>query len=773
MRIVADFHLHSKYSRATSRDMDLEHIAKFAKYKGINLVGSGDFTHPFWFSQLKEKLQELDSGFLKLKKGNGPYFILTAEISNIFTQNGKVRKIHTILLAPSFETVAKINERLTSLGNLYADGRPIFGLPIYDLAALILEIDSRCVLVPAHAWTPWFSIFGSNSGFDSIEECFGKLSDQIYAIETGLSCYDEETEVLTEGGWKKFSHVTQEDKFCTLNVDTEEIEYQKPQKIYKSRYRGKMYRLKTKRVDLFVTPNHNLLYAPADFRTPRRFRLKEASKLFGRSKILRKDGIWKGDMPRYFTLPKVTMRHGSKWHSGFRVKSAKKLPIKPWLKFFGFWIAEGWASEGKDGDYNVCLAVQKSSLKAEMLKIIKELNYNPYSDDKIIRVRDYQLFSYLKQFGRASQKYVPLEVKRLSKELLVLFLDYYLQGDGHIYGRSGKGRSATTISTRLRDDLQEIALKTGDSAYYKLHYKKGTPFPALSQRKEYEQSTDSWNIYFIRRNRHTIIPSEMKKYGRKEGWVMDYDGVVYCVSVPNRTVYIRRNGIPLWCGNSDPPMNWRLSALDKISLISCSDAHSPQNIGRELTVFELENPSYDEIIESLKTKNPKKLLYTVEFFPEEGKYHFDGHRVCNVSFSPEKSKAHNNICPVCHKPLTIGVLHRVDDLADRQEVIKPEIFPGFKSLVGLLEIIAESIGQVKTSQKVLQEYLKLVNFYGSEFQILVDLPLEKLSQISPKILEGIKLVRQGKVKVEPGYDGVYGKVQVFSKVEAPLQGSLF
>ncbi|PIR70728.1 MAG: DNA helicase UvrD [Candidatus Nealsonbacteria bacterium CG07_land_8_20_14_0_80_40_10] len=411
MRVVADFHLHSKYSRATSRDMDLDNISKWANFKGIDLVGTADFTHPFWFSEIKKKLEQLPNGLLKLKDGKGPNFILTTEISNIYTWQGKVRKIHLLIFAPSIDTVLKINNKLSTVGNLYADGRPIIGISAYNLAQIIFDIDPRCVIVPAHAWTPWFSIFGSKSGFDKIEECFQDLSDKIFAIETGLS--------------------------------------------------------------------------------------------------------------------------------------------------------------------------------------------------------------------------------------------------------------------------------------------------------------------------------------------------------------------------SDAQMNWRLSALDKISLISCSDAHSPQNLGRELTVFDLPEPSYEGIMDALKTKNPQKILYTVEFFPEEGKYHFDGHRACNIVLSPKEAKTAKNICPVCKKPLTIGVLHRVDDLADRDENYQAPNFPGFKKLVPLQEVIAISLGQGKVSQAVMQEYLKLINIYGNEFNILVDTPLEKLTANQPKVLEGIKAMRQGQIKVEPGYDGVYGKVEIILPKDELSQESLF
>ncbi|GAI23588.1 unnamed protein product, partial [marine sediment metagenome] len=167
MKFVADLHLHSKYSRATSPSMDLENLTKWAKIKGIKVLGTGDFTHPQWFENLKEKLEPAEPGLFKLKKGDGETrFLLSAEISCIYSKGGRVRKIHIIIFAPSFDVVEKINAQLGWIGNLKSDGRPILGLDAKELAKIVLNTSSDCLLIPAHAWTPWFSIFGSKSGFD-------------------------------------------------------------------------------------------------------------------------------------------------------------------------------------------------------------------------------------------------------------------------------------------------------------------------------------------------------------------------------------------------------------------------------------------------------------------------------------------------------------------------------------------------------------------------------------------------------------------------------
>jgi uncharacterized protein (TIGR00375 family) len=384
--------------------MDLENLDKWAKIKGVKILGTGDFTHPEWLKSLKEELEPAEAGLFKLKKSNSETrFILTAEISCIYTKKDRVRKIHIIVFAPSFEVVEKINVQLGWIGNLKSDGRPILGLDAKELAKIVLGASENCLVVPAHIWTPWFSLFGSKSGFDSIEECFEDYSKYIYAGETGLS--------------------------------------------------------------------------------------------------------------------------------------------------------------------------------------------------------------------------------------------------------------------------------------------------------------------------------------------------------------------------SDPAMNWRLSALDKITLISNSDAHSPAKIGREANVFDTEI-NYQAIVDAIKNKDPKKFLYTVEFFPEEGKYHFDGHRNCNIRSSPQETKKYNGICPVCGKPLTVGVLNRVEELADRPEGFKPEGVIPFKSLVPLEEIIADVLGQGTGTKQVEKEYNGLVEKLGSEFNVLLDASKEKLASVTlPEIVEGIIKVREGRVIKEPGYDGVYGKIRIFSQGE--------
>ena len=219
--------------------------------------------------------------------------------------------------------------------------------------------------------------------------------------------------------------------------------------------------------------------------------------------------------------------------------------------------------------------------------------------------------------------------------------------------------------------------------------------------------------------------------------------------------------------SSDPAMNWRLSALDRYSLISNSDSHSPSKIGREANVFNCEL-SYQAIREALRTKDKSKFLYTIEFYPEEGKYHYDGHRLCGVRFSPLESKAHKNLCPKCGKPLTIGVMNRVDQLADRPEGFKPDNAIPFKNLIPLDEIVADVKGMGKASKAVEQEYRGILSKFGTEFEVLGKVPEEDLRKgMDSRLAEAIIRTRQGKVNIAAGYDGEYGKVSIFGDDDKP------
>jgi uncharacterized protein (TIGR00375 family) len=411
MKFIADLHIHSRFARATSREMSLESLWRWAQLKGISVIGTGDFTHPEWYREMKVKLDVLQGTKLfRLKKPcmdsdlpescrSDVYFMLTAEVSCIYSKRGKVRKIHCLLFAPDFPSVAGIRGVLSGIGKLSSDGRPILGLDAKELLKIVMDISDEVMFVPAHAWTPHFAVFGAASGFDSLEECFDELTPHIYAIETGLS--------------------------------------------------------------------------------------------------------------------------------------------------------------------------------------------------------------------------------------------------------------------------------------------------------------------------------------------------------------------------SDPPMNWRLSSLDGITLISNSDAHSPSKLGREANIFDTV-VSYKSISEAIKTR--RGFLGTIEFFPEEGKYHYDGHRACGVALSPTETIKHNYLCPVCGKKVTVGVMHRVDKLADRKEGFRPPDALPFYSLIPLKEIIAEAMKIGVNTKTVDKEYFGILEKLGNEFKILMESPLNEIAEAgSPLLSEAIGRMRSGNVHIAPGFDGEYGKIQIFEE----------
>ncbi len=390
--------------------MTLEHLHCWAQLKGVTLLGTGDFTHPERLAEIREKLVPAEAGLYRLRRsffndGEVPRscrkkvrFLLSAEISTIYSRGGKTRKVHHLLLARNLPAVQKINRTLARVGNLESDGRPILGLDSRDLLKIVLESHPENLLIPAHAWTPHFSVFGAFSSFSSLQECYGDLASEIFAIETGLS--------------------------------------------------------------------------------------------------------------------------------------------------------------------------------------------------------------------------------------------------------------------------------------------------------------------------------------------------------------------------SDPPMNRRLTQLDGIRLISNSDAHSLPKLMREATIFDTDL-SYPALREALRPGGDEKgLAGTIEFFPEEGKYHYDGHRSCGVCLSPAETRREKGRCPVCGKVLTLGVLHRVEDLADRREGEIPSSGRPYQSLIPLPEILAEVLGVGAGSKKVDREYRRLLSALGDEYAILTKIPLSALRAESPPIATAVGCVRTGKVCIRPGYDGVYGRIGI-------------
>ncbi|GIW65142.1 MAG: helicase UvrD [Candidatus Parcubacteria bacterium] len=411
MEFFADLHLHSKYSRACSKNLDLENLSYYSKLKGLKFLITGDFTHPLWFREISQKLEEVYDGVYKVKGSSDEiYFLLGGEISSIFSRQGLVKKIHYVVILPKFELVEKLNKKLSLSFNLKSDGRPILGLDVIDFMKIIFDIYDKAIFIPAHIWTPWFSLYGSMSGFDSISEAFGPYLNKVTAVETGLS--------------------------------------------------------------------------------------------------------------------------------------------------------------------------------------------------------------------------------------------------------------------------------------------------------------------------------------------------------------------------SDPNMNWRLPELDNFSIVSFSDAHSPHphRLGREATLFRLNQISYLNIYQAMKEPNESnKILMTVEFFPEEGKYHYDGHRLCGVRFSPEEAKKNNYVCPVCDKRVTIGVMSRVGKLAQRPASFIDPQRPTFKRTTPLTQILGQIFSTEPTSKKIFSMYLEIINELGPELNILIGkYDQELMNQKYPLVWEALKKIDEGDITLEPGYDGEYGKVLINTEKKESL-----
>jgi len=243
-------------------------------------------------------------------------------------------------------------------------------------------------------------------------------------------------------------------------------------------------------------------------------------------------------------------------------------------------------------------------------------------------------------------------------------------------------------------------------------------------------------------------------FGSKSG----FDSIEECFEEYAKDIYALETGL-----SSDPGMNWRWSKLDRFSLISNSDSHSPSKIGREANVFDTEM-SYNSIIDALKAKDNKKFLYTVEFFPEEGKYHYDGHRNCKVRLNPVETRKNKGICSVCGKPLTVGVMNRVEELADRPEGFVPQKKIPYKKMIPLAEIISDVMDVADSSKAVDAEYRAIVPRFGTEFEVLIELQEELLlNKLPKKIARAIINVRNGNVNILPGFDGEYGKIEILKE----------
>lgn len=378
-------------------------------------------------------------------------------------------------------------------------------------------------------------------------------------VDFMAGCYDDKTEILTEDGWKFFRELTYTDSVCTLNQENNGIQYQFPIRIIEKPYRGKMLLISSKQVNLAITPDHNMYVAKRQAQYKRRqwqFMLHSADTIYRRPVLFKKDGVWEGEDIEYFILPS-TIYNGNSYQPQQLIQE-RSLAIEPWLQFFGFWLAEGFTV--REHGYTSGVCNNNRILLYEIQQILKDLGFNSTINLPQVDIYSKQLFTYLTQFGHAENKFIPQWIKNLPPNRLKTLLHWYARGDGYTSTDNRRNTNRLicwTSSTKLRDDLQEIALKVGWSANYNLATKKGEQNKMKDGRIITAQH-DNWSVSFNTRQNTPINNSiynewVAKRRGKnlktRELWI-DYDGMVYCVEVPNHVIYVRREGKPVWCGNS-------------------------------------------------------------------------------------------------------------------------------------------------------------------------------------------------------------------------------
>jgi len=831
MKFIADFHLHSKYSRATSPQMDLENLDKWAKIKGIKVLGTADFTHFEWFKNLKEKLEPAEPGLFKLKNSDSQTrFILTAEISCVYSKKGKVRKIHIIVFAPSFEIVDKINTHLGWIGNLKADGRPILGLDAKELAKIVLNTSEDNLIVPAHCLPP-DTYLHSNPGIKKIKDI--SIGDKVYTHKGRLK---------------------------------------KVKQIYARFYGGPIYNIKPYnfRIGLKTTAEHpfyiiktykdckncpHTICKPSCAYYQKRGCTHPYFKKYHSQWVQAKD-IEKGDVlifPRFNEvvkdikkiklggyLPKKQFEVSRNKISCSQGRTDKKLNNsikvdKNFCRLIGYYISEGY-TDNRDS-ISFCFNRDERNYVKDLKSLMKEIF--GLSSPRIYKrknTRGIEIIYFSKILAKVFSKffYNHPDVKRAhTKCLPAWMLNLPLEKQVEIFQGWWRGDAGATSSRELMNQMKIILLRLGiipsineqtkENFNEKYVHKLGNRIV-----KAQHNQFIFYNLSFFQDLFRLLKAPEFKKFNtklnRRHGWVdkkyiylpardieiKNYKGEVYNLEVEGDNSYLSEftavhNCLTPWFGifgsksgfdsveecfgdyskyiyaletglSASPPMIWRIPDGRRVTLISSSDAHSAQKIGREANVFDTEI-SYPKILEAIKAKDPQKFLYTIEFFPQEGKYHYDGHRLCGISLSPAESKKYNNICPNCGRPLTIGVLNRVEELADRPEGFKPQGAIPFKSLIPLEQIIADAINQGVGTIQAEKEYKNLIEKFNSEFEVLLNASKEDLEKFTlPEIALGIIRAREGKVFIEPGYDGVYGKIRIFSEGEQKKlskQGTLF
>lgn len=374
----------------------------------------------------------------------------------------------------------------------------------------------------------------------------------------GGSCYDKETEILTENGFRFFKDLDKDEKVACLNPENNQLEYYKPKSFIKEKFKGNLQCGINSLIDYAVTPNHKMYVSIPDNISEKKlnFNLISSEEVFGKNMHFKKDAIWNGEEKEFITIPALC----GDYKDNKKYNTDKKIPMDLWLKFFGFWIAEGWTSKTKNLKQTGICQVKSNEYLNELFCDLKTMGYNPTytKDGNQVRVFDMQLWEYLIQFGGAYEKFIPGEILNLSARQLKILLDWYLKGDGSVeiggerfdkrYNKMSKfsynRKRAYTISKRLSDNIQEICLKIGILSTVS---NRGIRNSKMKDGREVNGKYDALVISIgsggIRSRKTPLLRSENQ-------FEKPYDDFVYCVNVPHNIIYVRRNGKTMWCGNS-------------------------------------------------------------------------------------------------------------------------------------------------------------------------------------------------------------------------------
>lgn len=806
--MISDLHIHSRFSRACSKNIDFENLVKWAKIKGLDLLGTGDFTHPVWLQEIKDKLKSNGKGFYSYM---GFPFIISGEVSLIYTQD-RGRRIHLVVLVPSIEIAEKINSYFDTKGRRDYDGRPIFKIPGDEFVKEMMKISKDIEIIPAHCLVP-DSFIHTKDGLKKIKE-----------INIGEF-------VLTHKG-----------------------RYQIVKNIYNRQFSGEIIEIvpACMKVGTFFTPEHPI-YSIKTYKNcknvfhtickPTCAYLKRGckNKAFKNYKPQWRQikELEKGDVilyPRYKVIKDKSFILLSKFVSKgyldegylrprYEKVFVKNVPVKnkieiskEFCRLVGYYLAEGYCSK----DY---IAFTFHEKEVEYIKDVEKLlrkAFGPFLNISVKKEksRGVSIFVYsklLKEFFENFHCGKPY--KSYNKVLPSWFLDLPSEKLKELVIGWWRGDGGGSTSANLFNQFKQIFLKLGiipsiNKITAESVNKRREILPNQIGKRKITAKKDylSFNILLFFENCGMINLPEFKKFktklNRRKGWIDNdyiylpiikinkkgYSGKVYNLEVEEDNSYLTENltvhncWTP-WFGifgsmsgfdslkecfkeefdnvhaietgmSSTPDMNWRIQELENKSIISFSDAHSfwPFRLGREATIFR-KCDSYKELIRQIREND---FIATIETFAEYGKYHWDGHRLCDFSSPPNKTKELNRICPVCKKQLTLGVENRVEELAGNPAGFKFKNSKPFYKLLPLHELIALIKGGNMQSKKVWATYNELIKKFGDEFNILLNVSRENLikADVDAKLIGVILRNRKGNIKVKPGFDGIYGTAEL-------------